>query len=220
MDDIFSDITPEYFHGICTDAVFPDVSSPQTLRQYINSRLDLLANFDGTPAEYESLAYSIILCVCEMINNAPAKTSELPIPAQQISELRKKLNHINKKTDRTTSGIPPVVRTMKNHIDKNFNKPVKITDLAELSGFSPNYTGKLFREHIGLSVPNYINMLRIRKACDLLANTNMKIYQIAYQVGYSESYYFSNLFKKLLKVSPIEYRKDPAKRNILPFPIE
>ena len=195
-----------------------DPASRLAVRQYLDSSLDLLADFSGTPAEYDSLVYNILLCICEIANNTHPEADCRPIPERHIVELKKKLNISG---GDASFGIeyPPVVRMMKDYIDQRYNQQIKITDLAELTGFSPNYAGKLFRENIGTSVPNYINYLRIKKACELLANTNMKIYQIAYQVGYSESYYFSNLFKKLMKVTPIEYRKDPAKRETLPFPV-
>lgn len=49
---------------------------------------------------------------------------------------------------------------------------------------------------------------RMQKACELLCNTNLKIYEIAEMVGYTDSAYFSATFKKMLGVSPRQFREE------------
>jgi AraC family transcriptional regulator of arabinose operon len=53
----------------------------------------------------------------------------------------------------------------------------------------------------------YFNHLKIQKACQYLHFTDDRINQIADQLGIGDSYYFSRLFKKLMGISPVEYRK-------------
>lgn len=48
----------------------------------------------------------------------------------------------------------------------------------------------------------------MQKACELLCNTNLKIYEIAEMVGYTDSAYFSATFKKMLGVSPRQFREE------------
>lgn len=54
--------------------------------------------------------------------------------------------------------------------------------------------------------------MRIRRAVELLADGELKMYEIAERVGYSSQHYFSSAFKKVLGVSPMEYRRGGAAR--------
>ena len=51
---------------------------------------------------------------------------------------------------------------------------------------------------------------RMQKACELLTNTNYKIYEIAEMVGFADQAYFSVTFKKVLGVSPYQFREGKA----------
>lgn len=53
--------------------------------------------------------------------------------------------------------------------------------------------------------------MRIRRAVELLADGELKMYEIAERVGYSSQHYFSSAFKKVLGVSPMEYRRGGAR---------
>ena len=63
----------------------------------------------------------------------------------------------------------------------------------------------------GISPQEYLLDYRIRKACELLQNTDLPIAHIARSVGYEDSLYFSRLFKQHMKSSPSSYRH---KKNI------
>ncbi len=209
----------KFQNTICANAVDPD--SFRDIKQYINSSLEKIADFHGDASEYEALACSIVFYVCKIIKNASAdKKLDVDlnriIPTENLFELKKKLNRAGGADDNKTK-YPPAVIMMKTYIEENYNEAINLLDLAEITGLSPNYSGKLFREYTGLSVPDYVNRFRISKACGLLRQTNMKIYQIAYHIGYSEACYFSQLFKKIMKVTPIEYRKNPETNKILPL---
>jgi two-component system response regulator YesN len=65
----------------------------------------------------------------------------------------------------------------------------------------------MFKEETGIPVTEYINMARIKKAKELLANTSLKVYEIAYEVGFNDQHYFSSVFKKIVGLSPTEYRE-------------
>ena len=53
-----------------------------------------------------------------------------------------------------------------------------------------------------------LRSLRVRKASELLRDTNLKIYQVAEQVGYSDTASFYRVFKEELGVSPAQYKKN------------
>ena len=58
----------------------------------------------------------------------------------------------------------------------------------------------------GLSINEFIQNVRIKKATELLINSDMNVSEIAYETGFNDPYYFSRLFKKYHNMSPSDYR--------------
>ena len=59
----------------------------------------------------------------------------------------------------------------------------------------------------GLSLQNYHCQMRMERAARLLQQTDLTITQISERLGFDEVFYFSNVFKKQMKLSPMSYRK-------------
>ena len=58
----------------------------------------------------------------------------------------------------------------------------------------------------GQSINELIQNVRIKKATELLINSDMNVSEIAYETGFNDPYYFSRLFKKYHNMSPSDYR--------------
>ena len=78
--------------------------------------------------------------------------------------------------------------------------------VAASLGISESYQGKLFRQQMGYTFVEYLTMHRIDVALDLLSQTDLKTYHIAEMVGYKDARHFSDIFKKLVGVTPTQYR--------------
>lgn len=87
------------------------------------------------------------------------------------------------------------------------DRTITLRHIAEQFGFSANYLGHLFKQETGQHFSSYVTEQSIRKACQLLQNPTLKIYEIAEQVGYKNSIYFNRQFKKLMGMTPAVYRK-------------
>jgi AraC-like DNA-binding protein len=92
-------------------------------------------------------------------------------------------------------------------IENNTNSELKIEDIAARVYLSPNYFRKVFKELTGLTLIEYINRIRISKACKLLNEENMMVSQVAEMVGINDLNYFSRLFKSLAGCTPSEFKK-------------
>jgi two-component system, response regulator YesN len=102
----------------------------------------------------------------------------------------------------------PVVKKIKSYIEENYANPnFQLQDVAENMGMSLAYLSKLFKHEVGISFVEYLTKHRINKAIYLLKDPLVKIYEVADKVGYSSQHYFCEVFKKVLNVSPSEYRK-------------
>ncbi|MGL4798321.1 MAG: response regulator transcription factor [Cellulosilyticaceae bacterium] len=94
-------------------------------------------------------------------------------------------------------------------ITAHITEPITNQTLSEHFGLVPSYISKLFKTHKGISPSEYILMLRIDKAKELLTqDINLLAKDIASIVGYSDPLYFSRVFKKVTGVYPSEYRKN------------
>lgn len=94
------------------------------------------------------------------------------------------------------------------YISTSYTSNITIEYLAKRSNCSVSYLSHFFKKQCGMSMPEYINFLRIKDAKNYLEMSNMSIQEIAYSLGYSSSNYFSTVFKKQLGVSPKEYKEN------------
>lgn len=98
-------------------------------------------------------------------------------------------------------------------IAKTFNQDISLTSLAKECNLSPNYLNNLFVQSLGITVKNYINQYRIKRAMQLLANTDSPIADIIQQVGYNSKASFHQNFQKFAGVSPMKYRQQSGDNN-------
>lgn len=92
-------------------------------------------------------------------------------------------------------------------IENNYEKDIKLYDVARVTGFSVYYFCRLFREITEKSFKEYLNDFRIKKAEKLLMNRNNSVAGVACSTGFSSLTTFGRLFKKTVGCSPTEYRK-------------
>ncbi|MCE5286155.1 MAG: response regulator [Pelosinus sp.] len=109
---------------------------------------------------------------------------------------------------REQESFTPIVLLSQKYIEKNYYKEeLSLQDLAEEMQISATYLSRLLKQEIGVSFIDYLTQVRVNMAISLMADPHKKIYEIAEQIGYSSQHYFSTAFKKVLGVSPAEYRK-------------
>lgn len=65
----------------------------------------------------------------------------------------------------------------------------------------------LFKNATGTTLIDYINTIKVKNACKFLETTNKDMLEISQICGFNSSAYFSNVFKKIMKDSPSEYRQ-------------
>lgn len=93
------------------------------------------------------------------------------------------------------------------YIDMHFAEDINRNSLAEIVYLDPDYTAKLFKRETGCSLINYIIKKRIDTAKDLLIHTDLSVNLISDKIGYGNYSYFTKLFKKVVGVTPMDYRR-------------
>lgn len=110
-------------------------------------------------------------------------------------------------------GSHKAVLDAKSIVDNNYyRKTLSLQIVAEQLHLSSQHLSRIFRQEMGITFVDYLTKVRIRRAMELLVNSQDKIYEITEKVGYSSQHYFCNVFKKIMGVSPAEYRKNEQER--------
>ncbi|WP_270165544.1 helix-turn-helix domain-containing protein [Paenibacillus sp. SYP-B4298] len=91
-------------------------------------------------------------------------------------------------------------------MDRYYNADISLQSVAKQINVNPSYLSRIFKQETGTNFVNYLIGVRISKAKLLLENKQLKVYEIAEQVGYHNYSYFSRMFRKVVGVSPEEYR--------------
>ena len=100
--------------------------------------------------------------------------------------------------------IDQVVRYMEEH----FNNPeISMTAIADSFELSTTRFSLSFKERKGMPPLEYLTLLRVEHAKDLLASTDMTIRDISIQVGYYDSGSFIRRFKQVTGETPLQYRR-------------
>ncbi len=94
-----------------------------------------------------------------------------------------------------------------NYIHAHYTENIDVGSLAAMDYLSPGRYRALFREMMNVSPLEYITMLRMNMARELLTGTKLDIAAVAEAAGYGDARYFSRVFRKIIGCSPREYKK-------------
>lgn len=145
--------------------------------------------------------------------------------AELIHELQKKIRRISKAEEcldyflgvferlwvwrsEGSDKYGELIEKVKLYIRENYhNDQLSLHETSKQIGVSSSHLSKVFSQETGQTMTEYLTAIRIGKAKEMLKTTRFKTFEIAFQVGYSDQHYFSNLFKKVTGMTPMEYRK-------------
>lgn len=101
---------------------------------------------------------------------------------------------------------PPVIKRAKEYIHEHQTEELSLGQVARAVNTSSFYFCKIFKKYTGINFTDYLSRVRIEKAKNLLLNPNLRVSEIAFEVGFQSLTHFNRVFKKLLGLSPTEYR--------------
>ena len=133
-----------------------------------------------------------------------------PATISDVKELLRKLSEEGKEReeDGQTAEYSPAVKEMVSVIEENYGMRLGLDGFSDRFRLTPEYLSNLFAKETGMTFSNYLKKVRIEKAKELILNTDMKIYEVAYSVGYPDQMYFSKVFKEYTGVSAKQYAMD------------
>lgn len=99
------------------------------------------------------------------------------------------------------------VSDITSYLYANYMNNISIAKLGCYFHYSGSYISKIFREIKGISILEYLLMIRMDKAKELLKQPGFRVKDVSSMVGYEDSLYFSKVFKKREGMSPLEWQK-------------
>ena len=99
------------------------------------------------------------------------------------------------------------VAEAKKYIKQNYFTHITVEQVSQHVNLSRGYLRNIFFEKEGMSPKSYIIKLRMKRACNLLAESKLSIGKIAMSVGYDDVFQFIKMFNKYMGCSPTSYRK-------------
>lgn len=100
-----------------------------------------------------------------------------------------------------------VIVEAKEYIRQNYNKNITLNDISKQFYINPYYFSQLFKKKTGMTYQKYLTDYRVDRAKKLLAETELKIYEVCRLVGYSDANHFNQIFERAEGMKPSEYRQ-------------
>ena len=103
-------------------------------------------------------------------------------------------------------GYSLLIRKVLTQIDYDLTADLGLKNLAAQLNINPSYLSTLFKKETGFTLTEYVNQKRIEHAVFLLNSSNLQIQMIAQYSGIADVNYFTKTFKKIIGITPKEYR--------------
>ncbi|MBQ7386918.1 MAG: AraC family transcriptional regulator [Clostridia bacterium] len=91
-------------------------------------------------------------------------------------------------------------------VESEYNKDCSLDALSAATSYHYVYLSRYFKKCTGLSFTEYVNTYRVNEACYLLRNGEQSILETAFNCGYDSLRSFNRNFKKIMQITPVEYR--------------
>lgn len=99
-----------------------------------------------------------------------------------------------------------VAENIRKFIEQHYMEDIALQDVAAAMNYSDAYFCKLFKQCFDKSFVSYLTWFRMEKAKEMLGDVLVNVKDVSVNVGYRDSNYFTKVFKRLVGVTPSEYR--------------
>lgn len=104
---------------------------------------------------------------------------------------------------RATTPLTRVQEWIHTHLDE----PVSLVTLGRIAGLHPRSVARAFRRETGHSVVGYVHLLRIGRACELLADEERGVVDCCFASGFGNLAHFNRVFRRITGHTPSAYRR-------------
>ena len=101
---------------------------------------------------------------------------------------------------------PNYIRHVKQYIDDQYYNNPTLSELSTICKVSPEHLVRGFKSTFNITIGDYARQVKVKNSCNKLKLTNQKLAEIAFEMGFSDQSHFNRVFKKIMGVTPLEYR--------------
>ncbi len=106
-----------------------------------------------------------------------------------------------------------LAEAIRDYIDKMYDEyELSAAYVADILKISPAHAGRVFKEYTNMTIPEYINYVRLKKAMEWMKSSDLTIVEIMAKVGYQNESYFYKVFKDKFGMTPRAYVKSIHKK--------
>lgn len=105
------------------------------------------------------------------------------------------------------------METALSYISEHYAEDIKVADIAEICGLSESHFRRIFDEVMNMKPVDYINLERIKNACEMLVKEELSMNEVGLRVGYQTPSSFNRNFKKITGMTPHTWKVETIKKE-------
>ena len=122
----------------------------------------------------------------------------------ELLRIRNTREEISRKNPRNIQIVPAI-----EYVKAHYAEEIRIQDLADVCSISTSHFRKIFQECMHMPPNDYVNAIRVHEAARILLKTHLSMEETAYRVGYESVSTFTRNFKKIMGMTPYQWKKSP-----------
>ncbi len=171
---------------------------------YVNADMPLCAQ---SIPQVEMIVSSLISELCVVKKTVPLLIRDLLYQLMVLSYRSFTISDTEtSERDMTIHVVGHTAYAVIRYVDEHLYSMNNLADMAKELGYSYNYLSHLFRRKTGMTIQAYVSQKKIQKSVELLSDETLSITEIATMLNYDCIQSFSKAFKRMMKMSPTEYR--------------
>ncbi len=156
----------------------------------------------------DAQTYSAIRAACARVD-AQRKFRQLQDRLQNVEQ--SKIQVFHGYLDSSDDIKSEYTRQALDYIEAHYAEEINVRSIAQALSISESHMSKVFKDTLNTTIGDYLTNYRVSRACELLKDAQNRIYEVAVRCGYQDQRYFSVVFKRIMGMTPNEFRRKSAK---------
>jgi len=138
---------------------------------------------------------------------------EKPINVKRLKDIVERFLDGESLCEINYHGIKNKIQRVKNFVERNCYKKIRLNDIAAEVSLSPKYLSRVFKQQVGMDFSDYRLNIQMDRAKNFLVKSDYNVNEVAEKLGYENSQSFSSQFKKITSLTPTAYRNKVQKKK-------
>lgn len=140
-------------------------------------------------------------------NDEFSKSQQLVALYELILILFREKKMYSGRLNKTDARNSEIIKNIIAYIEENLGEKITLSQLAQIPSFTEKYFCSFFKKQTGVTPTEYINRVRLERACELMRMHAFSVTDAAFETGFESLSYFIRRFKKQFGLSPAQYKK-------------